>query len=71
MERARYLIVCATQENYSITKKVLMNFPDLLIEMNNYDGTSDFIIECTESSANLLKEQGLELTSDRVIRYDL
>jgi hypothetical protein len=67
--KSRYLIVCSTQEKYLAAKTALVDFPNLVIEMNNYDGTSDFIVECSESSADLLKTKGLDMKADKAIRF--
>ncbi len=64
----RYLIVCPTQEKFLAAKAALIDFPNLLIEMNNHDGTSDFIIECSESFAAMLNLKGLAIIADKTIR---
>lgn len=60
----RHLVVCKTKEIYDITRDILSGFDGPKIEMNNYDGTSDFIIECTTEYAEFLKIHHLSVISD-------
>ena len=69
--KRRYLIACVTIESYEKTKSVLSQYSGTTIEMNNYDGTYDFIIECFGHDADLLKTQGLSLISDAPLLLDL
>lgn len=59
--KSRYVIVCTTPEKFAAAQSALANFSDLKIELNNYDGTSDFIVECTASFATELKSRGLDV----------
>jgi hypothetical protein len=70
--KSRHLVECKTKATYEIAKKALSTHNGLKIEMNNYDGTCDFIIECTPEYAEQLKQQKLSVKSDASfqLRYD-
>jgi hypothetical protein len=40
------------------------------VMLNNYDGTFDFIITCSEEFANSLKEKGITVIADKKIIYE-
>jgi len=67
--KKRYLITCSSIENYEVAEKNLLNYPHLLIKMNNYDGTYDFIIESTETYAKFLKTAGVDVKPDHSLFF--
>lgn len=69
--KSRYLIECKTKESYEVAKNALLTFDGLKIELNNYDGTFDFIIESTPAYINLLKMQNISVILDRPLQYTM
>jgi hypothetical protein len=57
--KSRHLIKCKTKDTYEIARKALSKYDGLKIEMNNYDGTYDFIIECSPEYAETMRKYGL------------
>ncbi len=66
----KYLILCSTNLDYNRAREILEDCPYFNISMNNYDGTYDFIVECTDSYANFLKIQGVDVKSDHAISLE-
>lgn len=69
--RWRYLVACHSPQEYERVASLLVAFPGSVIEMNNYNGTSDFIIECTAQDAQLLRTHGVQLVEDRVLELTM
>jgi hypothetical protein len=64
--KSRHLIECKSLKEYEIAKKALAKF-DGLLELSNFDGTYDFVIECTPEYAKLLKDQNLSVIADAIL----
>ena len=67
----RYL-VDTTNNDYLKTTVILKdNMIDIVTPMNNYDGTFDYIIKCDELTAQQLRDLGVVLIRDKVIKFDM
>jgi hypothetical protein len=67
----RYVIVCATAEQTSETRRLAsQHCSGTPVEMNNYDGTSDFIVTCSDAEADALRAKGLNLTQDKALYFE-
>lgn len=68
-EKKKYLIKFQDIESYEETKKILDGCNSKLL--NNYDGTFNFIIECTEDYASFLRKRNINLISDQRLYFDI
>jgi hypothetical protein len=67
----RYLVTCNANNYTYISNFLDDSIPSVIeVRMNNFDGTYDFIIRCTEIFALFLNEKGIETISDRKIVWD-
>ena len=71
MDNDRYLID-STNNNYLKSTVILEdNMINIVTTMNNYDGTSDYIIKCDEVTAQQLRDLGIVLIRDKAIKFNL
>ena len=69
MENKLYLIPCNPDNHTYISK--LLNESVISSKMNNYDGTFDYIIKCTQEFALSLEQKGVNIIADRKIVFNL
>ena len=67
----RYFVNCNV-DNYHKTNRILVeNHIDIISMMDNHDGTSDFIIKCGENTAQQLRDLGIFLVRDQILRFNM
>ena len=68
----RYLVECnTTVEACEATRRLLSQCECSRVkEMNNYDGTHDFIIECEDKYVEYLQSQGLTCIRDASLYFE-
>ena len=67
----RYFVNC-NFDNYRKTNLILIeNHVDIIDMMDNLDGSSDFIIKCGENTAQQLRDLGVFLVRDQILRFNM